>query len=149
MEGKKMKNVTTIEQVKEILVEEFGVKVDVCDKDILIVEDNGVVVQICLTEEEVPRLRFKINLFSIDDSTPENLNSIFLDLNTEIDPIAIGIDTTDPKDIKFQILTTLRVGSLQSEEVIMAFNGLMGTEPVLVEVIKNNKQALNIKELKS
>lgn len=129
-----------IEQVKNVLVETLGVKVDAQEENLLVVEQEGILVAIILTEEEKQRLRFSVNICQYNDDMNEALPFNLLDLNTEIDPVAVGLNTDNSEDVRIQAVTTLKVVDLQPSEIVAEFEGILGTLPMIAEVIKDSKE---------
>lgn len=107
--------------------------------------DKNVV--ICITDEEIPRLRIMADLIKfsqLDDdeevreSIAEELLVKFMDMNDEIDPVSIGVDTRE--DSVFRAINTIRIVDLQSSEIEQQINELVGIIPQLLEVIDETKK---------
>jgi len=102
---------------------------------------QGVPVTVALTDESPNRLRMAATVCPVseidgvpaghpDDDDPVALVEILdalLDLNTEIDPVAVWIAHVAPENPTLQARTTLRVVDLQAAEVEAALSGLMGS----------------------
>lgn len=108
---------------------------------ILVLDFNGILVTAQLTEEDVPRLRMSADVCrcdAIEDDTDIQLDVFteLLDLNTEIDPVQVALDTSDPENAEIVALNSIRVISLQTSEVEDQFNNLVYTLPLIADVMR-------------
>lgn len=126
-------DVDTIGEVAKIM-QDVGITIcDISDTTMLI-KKSGILVAVALTEDA--RLRFSANVHQIDADVPKEMLFALLDLNTEIDPVSVGIDSIDPNNIQIQARTALRVGDIQEAEVVAEINGLVYSLPTIANLIK-------------
>jgi hypothetical protein len=126
-------DVDTIAEVAKV-IQDVGITIcDVSDTTMLI-EKSGILVAVALTEDA--RLRFSANIHKFDGDVPKELLFALLDLNTEIDPVSVAIDSINPNDIQIQARTALRVGDIQEAEVVAEIDGLVYSLPTIAKVIK-------------
>jgi hypothetical protein len=139
-----VEKVTSIADVQSVLEGVEGIKVVAVEDSIIVVEYEGIPVSLVLTDEDPARLRLSIDvgrLDAIDEDTADEIMYQLLDMNTEIDPVAAAIDSTDPDNIMIQARTTLRVVDLQPDEVVEEFNGIIGALASIHEVVASKVTA--------
>lgn len=106
---------------------------------------DGIPIAAFLTNEDPQRLRFSVDLCALnclpcvssldDEASMGEAMFNLLDINTEIDPVAAAIDSTDAENPMVQARTTLRVVDLQSEEIVAEIKGLVGAVAQIHDVI--------------
>jgi hypothetical protein len=109
--------------------------------NVIAVEFEGVPVMVALTDEDVPRIRFSADVQrvdAIDEGVLDTVMYSLLDLNTEIDPIATAIDSSDPDHLLIQARTSLRDIDLQDEEIVGELRGLIFSLPVIKQAIEES-----------
>jgi hypothetical protein len=109
--------------------------------NVIAVEFEGVPVMVALTDEDVPRIRFSADVQrvdAIDEGVLDTVMYSLLDLNTEIDPIATAIDSSDPDNLLIQARTSLRDIDLQDEEIVGELKGLIFSLPVIKQAIEES-----------
>lgn len=100
---------------------------------------EGIMIIASLTDETPARLRFSVDVDNIKWEDDEKLGELLyklLDLNTEIDPVATAIDSSDPENLMIQVRTTLRVVDLQAEEIVAEVNGLIEALGEVYELVR-------------
>ena len=135
--------IKTLEEVADVLRDE-GAEILTCESDVLLVTYEGIPVSLSLTDEESPRLRFSVDierLENIDEDTVDALQFRLLDLNTEIDPVATAIDSTDPENLMIQARTTLRMVSIIRDELVAEFMGLINSLAMISHAMKEEVPA--------
>ena len=109
-------------------LEKFEEKIDgICSKINNIDKNLGLLKQ----HVEIQNGRIKKNEVKI-----EELMYKLLDINTEIDPVATALDSTDPENIIIQIRTTLRITDLQDSEIIAEVMGLIEALSDVFNIVK-------------
>ena len=100
------------------------------------VEILGEEVSKIVREEELPvflahndgSLLFEVDLGSVQDvlATPRGVGIFtqFLDLNTEILPVSIGINSTNPLDPRLVLVESRVTGDLSDRELLSVFDSL-------------------------
>jgi hypothetical protein len=115
------------------------VEVQLATNDTVVFTYEGVAIVASLTEEVPARLRFSVDVKALDIDDDDILSELMfklLDLNTEIDPVAAAIDSTDPEKLMIQVRTTLRVVDLQDSEIVEEVKGLVGALGEVFDVVK-------------
>jgi hypothetical protein len=133
-----------INQVVEAINTLDEVEIKVVGQDIVIFTYGGVAIATTLTDETIPRLRFSVDIKKLDIEQDEVLGELMyklLDINTEIDPVAAAIDSTDPENIMIQVRTTLRVVDLQASEIVAEVNGLINALGEVFEIVRDETEA--------
>lgn len=89
---------------------------------------------------ENDNLYFMVDLGNMASFASEGLYFKLLDLNTEILPVSVGIDTTDASDPRLVLVESRETQNLDENEVLSVFNTLeLATdkiEEVLAEYVK-------------
>lgn len=67
---------------------------------------------------------FYVDLGNITDIADKNLYFKILDLNTEILPVSIGIDTTNEKNNRLVIVESREINNLDDNELLYIFNAM-------------------------
>jgi len=67
---------------------------------------------------------FQVDLGSISEIKSEELFFKLLDLNTEILPVSVGVDTTNPKDSRLVIVESREICNLDDNELLGVFSAL-------------------------
>ena len=121
----------------------YGLSITKSDmEDIFLVNypvgDSSIAVSVNFDRDD-DRLRFSIDIIQFSKLREDHVeDAIFtlLDLNTEIDPVAVGIETSDPDNPMIQARTALRLGNLQPDEVTSEFEGLIAALPSVHYVVQ-------------
>ena len=69
-------------------------------------------------------LYFNLDLGSISSIADAELYFKLLDLNTEIQPVSFGIDTTNPEDPRLVLVESRVTGDLSDQELLSVFDAL-------------------------
>lgn len=129
---------TMVEVERALMMSSTPIKVVMKEDEIMIVEYDGIPVSLFITGGEVPRLRMSVDVARLDSLNEEKMEEVLfelLDLNTEIDPIATAIDTSDEENVLIVARTTLEVGYLQAKEVLSAFETLIFRLPEVRDIV--------------
>lgn len=85
-------------------------------------------------------LFFQVDLGNVDSLASEEFYYKLLDLNTEILPVSIGIDSTNPEDKRLVIVESREIENLDDNELMMILNGFeiaaAKTEILISEYLK-------------
>ena len=130
----------TIDQVLRILNNIDVVEIVSSDENTIAFKYGGILTIAYLSDETPARLRFSVDVKELDEEASDEvlgeLMYALLDLNTEIDPVAAAIDSTDPDHPVIQARTTLRVVDLQDEEIVSEIHGLIASLNFIVEAVE-------------
>lgn len=83
-------------------------------------------------EDELPvflkidnsQLFYEIDLGNIDDVLSQDLLVSLLSLNTEILPVSVGIDQSNPADRRLVLVESRETGDLSDQELLSVFDAL-------------------------
>ena len=96
--------------------------VDEVSDNILSAKKSGeMTVYISLIDEV---MYFYVDLGNITDIADKDLYFKILDLNTEILPVSIGIDTTNEKNNRLVIVESREIDNLDDNELLYIFNAM-------------------------
>ncbi len=73
---------------------------------------------------EGPTLYFEVDLGNISEWGSEELYFQLLDLNTEILPVSIGVDRTNPEDPRLVLVESRESRNLDDNELLSVFNAM-------------------------
>lgn len=74
--------------------------------------------------QEGQSLYFEVDLGNVSEWSSEALYKSLLDLNTEILPVSIGIDTTNDEDPRLVLVESRETSNLDDNELLSVFNAL-------------------------
>jgi hypothetical protein len=120
-----MKQVIVTSSLKEDLVSflegnEFSVTA--LDDDVYRVERDGELPVFINLEDD--HIYFEIDLGNISAVATEKLYHDLLDMNTEILPVAFGINRTNPDDPRLVLVESRETDNLDSNELLCVFTSL-------------------------
>lgn len=83
-------------------------------------------------DEEIPvyislsgdRLYFETDMGNVESIAEKDLYFRFLDLNTEITPVSLGINSSNPEDPRLVLTESRQIGDLSGSEVLEVLNAL-------------------------
>jgi len=127
--------IDVLSQMGATVKSDMGTAVD----GLAVLDLDGVTIGVNMTVEAVRRIRFSIDVKELnveDDGKLCELMYRLLDLNTEIDPVAAAIDSSNPEKPMIVVRTTLRNVDLQAAEIVAEVEGLMQALGEVYEIVK-------------
>lgn len=116
----------TVHTIRQENLEDFllmhGFEVKAMDGGVSRVSrDDELPVYIHIDEQS---LYFNLDLGNISSIADAELYFKLLDLNTEIQPVSFGIDTTNPEDPRLVLVESRVTGDLSDQELLSVFDAL-------------------------
>ncbi len=106
-----------------------GFHVEIVDDNVISIERDGELPVYAHIDSEV--LFFEVDLGNIDEYADKALLFKLLDLNTEILPVSLGIDTTEKDDPRLVLVESREVENLDDNEVLSVMDAMeLATEKV-------------------
>ncbi|MBD3421553.1 MAG: hypothetical protein GF398_15650 [Chitinivibrionales bacterium] len=115
-----------IQNHRELLIEEFLQEneffVERITDSVLKVNRTGELPVYINVDEN--QLFFEIDLGNVSEFASQDLYYRLLDLNTEILPVSVGIDSTQPDDARLVLVESRESQNLDDNELMAVFNSL-------------------------
>ena len=110
---------------------------EITDKVLKVVRTGELPVFLNVDEKTI---YFELDLGNISEIASEELYHKLLDLNTEILPVSLGINSTNPGDPKLVLVESRETANLDNNEILAVFDALEiavdKTEGVLSDYLK-------------
>jgi len=109
------------EELNRLLVMN-DIQVEELDNDIIVAtRETELPVYIKKGEKDI---YFEVDLGNISSIASEELYFKLLDLNTEILPVSLGVNNTNPEDPRLVLVESRETGDLCADEVLSVFDAL-------------------------
>jgi len=100
-------------------------------------------------EDELPvflkvddkQIYFEVDLGNIDAITSQELLLSLLELNTEILPVSVGIDTSNAADHRLVLVESRETGDLNDQELLAVFDALELAVDRVTEILRPSFQS--------
>ncbi|MCH2154950.1 MAG: type III secretion system chaperone [Opitutales bacterium] len=119
-------NTISVHSTRHHSLDEFlslnGFEVEEVDTQVYrVIRDDELPVFLSITDSS---LYFSVDLGNISDVASAELYQALLDLNTEIQPVSFGIDSTNAEDPRLVLVESRISGDLSDEELLSVFSAL-------------------------
>jgi len=116
----------SVQQRTRVPLEEFLMTSDflverITDSVLQVSRENEMPVFVHINEHI---LYFEVDLGGVDAGTNREVLFKLLDLNTEILPVSVGIDTANPDDLRLVLVESRETANLDSNELLSVFNAM-------------------------
>lgn len=103
-------------------LESNGFAVDALGKDVFRVQREQELPVFLKVDQD--RIFYEVDLGNISEIVSQDLLLKFLDLNTEILPVSLGLDTSNPEDHRLVLVESRETGDMNDNELLSVFDAM-------------------------